>query len=227
MAPTRESSRAVLRQIAQRSSANWPAYDSTPLFDRSSLPALESDVRVVTEPWFNQDEHTAVEPFVSALPLAYVRFDPHDRDAGSTSYEMETLFRVFLVKELHGWDHETALVEYLTQHPHLCDQLGLETVPDQSTLWRNWHHRFTADLRNTVETAARTILVKARNAGVEVPREPDQKLRHQDDDTGEIDLDDRTILNQAETITDHVSRVVFPAFSLDRGKGCEIHENAY
>lgn len=35
------------------------------------------------------------------------------------------------------------------------------------------------------------------------------------------------ILEQAETLTDHVSRVVFPAFSLDRGEGCEIHENAY
>jgi hypothetical protein len=34
-------------------------------------------------------------------------------------------------------------------------------------------------------------------------------------------------LKQAEKITDHVSRVVFPAFSLDRGEGCEIHENAY
>jgi len=38
---------------------------------------------------------------------------------------METLFRLFLLKECHGWDHETALVEYLTQHPDFCDQLGL------------------------------------------------------------------------------------------------------
>ena len=34
-------------------------------------------------------------------------------------------------------------------------------------------------------------------------------------------------MEQAEKITDHVSRIVFPAFSLDRGDGCEIHENAY
>jgi hypothetical protein len=34
-------------------------------------------------------------------------------------------------------------------------------------------------------------------------------------------------LEQAEKVTDHVSRVVFPAFSLDCGYGCEIHENAY
>ncbi len=28
-------------------------------------------------------------------------------------------------------------------------------------------------------------------------------------------------------VADHVSRVVFPAFSLTRGESCEIHENAY
>jgi len=41
--------------------------------------------------------------------------------AGSTTYEMETLFRLFRLKELHDWNHETALVEYLTQHPDLSD----------------------------------------------------------------------------------------------------------
>jgi len=39
--------------------------------------------------------------------------------------------------------------------------------------------------------------------------------------------DDRAILDNADRVTEHVSRVVFPAFSLDRGEGCEIHENAY
>ena len=75
--------------------------------------------------------------------------------------------RKFILKELHGWSHETALVRYLIHRPELCEQLGFETVPDQSTLWRSWHERFTADLRETVETAARTILIKAQNSGSE------------------------------------------------------------
>jgi len=202
-------------------------YESNPLFDRSSLPALESDVRLVAETWFQHDDHDRVDPFVHAVPLAYVQFDAHDRYAGSTSYEMETLFRLFLLKELYDWDHETALVEYLTKHPDLCDQLGLESVPDQSTLWRSWNHRFTADLQDTIKTAARTILIKAQNAGVSVPREPERQSRRHHDETEESDPDDQTVLEQAETVTEHVSRVVFPAFSLDRGEGCEIHENAY
>nr|WP_245944546.1 transposase [Haloplanus salinus] len=140
---------------------------------------------------------------------------------------MDTLFRVFVLKELHGWAHETALVDYLEDRPELCEQLGFETVPDQSTLWRSWHERFTPDLRETVETAARTILIKAQNAGVAVPREPARKLRYHGNESGESDPNDQTTLEQAEKITDHVSRIVFPAFSLDRGDGCEIHENAY
>jgi IS4 transposase len=140
---------------------------------------------------------------------------------------METLFRLFLLKECHGWDHETALVEYLTKHPDLCEQIGLNSVPDQSTLWRSWHQRFTTELQDTVETAARTILIKAQNAGVTVPREPERQSRRHGDEHTDSDPDDQTILKQAQTVTERVSDVAFPVFSLDRGEGCEIHENAY
>jgi hypothetical protein len=227
VAPIRESRGTVFRQIAQLSSVDWPTYASSLLFDRLSLPALESDIRLVAETWFHHDEHEAIESFIHAVPLAYVQFDLHDRYAGSTSYEMETLFWLFLLKEIHGWDHETALVEYLTQHPDFCEQIGLESVPNQPTLWRSWHKRFTAGLQDTVETAARTILIKAQNAGVTVPREPERQSRRYGGDSQESNLDDQTVLERAETVTDQVSRVAFPAFSLDRGEGCEIHENAY
>nr|WP_205742827.1 hypothetical protein [Halobellus limi] len=140
---------------------------------------------------------------------------------------MDTLFRVFILKECHGWDHETALIEYLECRPVLCEQLGLESVPNQSTLWRSWHERFTAEFRSTVETAARTILIKSQDTGVAVPREPERRLSSYGDEENESDPHDQAVLDEAATITDHVSRVVFPAFSLDRGEGCEIHENAY
>jgi len=131
------------------------------------------------------------------------------------------------VKELYGWDHETALAEYLTQHPDFCEQMGLESVPNQSTLWRSWHHRFTPSLQDSVETAARAILIKAQNVGVTVPREPERQSCGRGDESAASTLDDQTVLEQAETVTEHVSRVAFPAFSLNRGEGCEIHENAY
>ena len=202
-------------------------YDSTPLYDRTSLPGLKSDIRLVSEVWFKHDAHDSIEQFVCSLPLAYFIFDAHDRYAGSTRYGMPLLFRMFVLKELHGWDHETALVEYLDRHPELCEQLGVESIPDQSTLWRSWHTRFTEDLRETIETAARTILINAQNAGVPVPREPDRTLRHYDTESEEPDPDNGTVLDQASEITNHISRIIFPVFSLDRGEGCEIHENAY
>ena len=224
---TRESRRTTFRRVAQRSYIQWPAYESTPLYDRTSLTGLESDIRVVAETWFDHENHHSVEGFVCVLPLAYFQFSAHDRYEGPTCYQMDTLFRVFVLKELHGWEHETALVGYLGTRPELCEQLGFETIPDQSTLWRSWHERFTPDLRETVETAARTILIKAQNAGVEVPREPARKLRYHGNESDESDPDDQTTLEQAEKVTDHINRIVFPAFSLDRGESCEIHENAY
>lgn len=227
MVPSRESRRTVFRRIARRSYVEWPIYESSPLYDRSSLAGLESDVRTVSEAWFDHDAHTSVEQFVCIFPLTYFRFDAHDRYAGSTRYEMDTLFRVFVLKELHEWEHETALVEYLDRRPDLCEQLGFESVPDQSTLWRSWHTRFSADLRETIETAARTILINAQNAGVTVPCEPDRKLRRHDNESEETEPDNQAVLKQAREITDHVSRIIFPTFSLDRGGGCEIHENAY
>lgn len=171
---TPESYRTVFRRFTQRPYVEWPAYDSTPLYDRTSLAGLESDVRVVAETWFDHDSHNSVEEFVWSLPLAYFRFNTHDCYGGLTRYEMDTLFRMFVLKELHGWEHETALCEYLDSHPELCEHLELETVPDQSTLWRSWHTRFTDELRETAQKAARTILIKALNADVAVPREPEQ-----------------------------------------------------
>ena len=177
--------------------------------------------------WFGHDAHTSIEQFVCRFPLAYFRFGSHDHYGDSTRYEMATLFRVFVLKEIHGWEHETALVEYLNHCPELCKQLYLETVPDQSTLWRSWHERFTAELRETVQNAARTILIKAQSAGIAIPREPERRLPSLGDEKNEPDPDDQAVLDEVAAITDHVSRVVFPAFSLDRGEGCEIHENAY
>ncbi|QKY22273.1 transposase (plasmid) [Halolamina sp. CBA1230] len=227
MTATRASRRTVFRHIARLPHSEWPNYDSTPLYNRSSLAAVEEDVRIVASVWFEHDAHESVDEFACQLPLAYLEVTPHDCYSSTTQYEMEQLFRVFLLKELHGWPHESALVEYLQQSPEISEQLGLDSLPDQSTLWRTWNKRFTGDIRETIQKAARTILIKAQNAGVAVPRDPERNLPDRGDDATESDPDDQAILDEAGTITKHVSRVVFPAFSLNRGEGCEIPENAY
>lgn len=184
----------MFRTIAQTSHTTWPAYDSTPVYDRSSLSGLEEDIRTVAATWFDHEALNSVDEFVTHCPLAYVELRPHDQYSGTTRYEMGQLFRVFLLKEIHGRNHETALVTYLTHHPDLFEQLGLETVPDQSTLWRSWHQRFTGDLRGTVETAARTILIKAHNTGVSVPRIPEREIdyRYSDDEVSKRPIFNKT-----------------------------------
>jgi len=226
MPSTQTSRRSVFRTIAQATYSAWPAYTSTPLYDQRSLDGLEADIRTVAAVWFEHDTHESVEEFICHLPLAYVDFQPHDRYTGTTQYEMSQLMRVFLLKELHGWVHETALVEYLQQRPALCRRLDFDAVPDQSTLWRTWHHRFTATLRETIETGARTIVIQADQAGISVPREPPTTPPHHETDE-EPTLDDRAVLDRAEEITDQIGRIAYPAFSLDRGDGCEIHEHAF
>ncbi|MFA9518435.1 transposase [Halopenitus sp. H-Gu1] len=225
--PSNTSRRDVFRRIAQRPHVDWPAYDSTPLYDQSSLTALTEDIRTVSGIWFEHSAHNSVEGFVCQYPLSYVEFNSHDQYSGPTRYEMPQLFRAFVLKEIHGWSHETALVEYLRQHPGPRHSLGFDSVPDQSTLWRSWNQRFSADLRGAVERTARTILSNAQNAGVAIPRDPEPKLQYHNDESSATDPDEQTVLEETAKLTDHVSRVVFPAFSLDRGESCEIHENAY
>lgn len=106
--------------------------------------------------------------------------------------------------------------------------MDFQTIPDQSTLWRTWQYRFTNDLREFVATAARTILVNAETAGVAVPREPERTLpRRGRDDTDDASAEERTPLEWTSELTDHVAQFTRSAFSLDRGRGCEIHENAF
>ena len=116
------SRRAVFRRIAQTTYHTWPAYTTTNLYDRSSTNGLEEDVATVAGVWFDHDVHESTEEFICQWPLAYANFDAHDRYTGQTRYGMEPLVRLFLLKELHGWTHETALVSYLKQRPKLCRQ---------------------------------------------------------------------------------------------------------
>ena len=226
MAPTESSCRAIFRAVAQTPHNEWPAYDSTQLYDRSSLAALREDIHTVAREWFDHDAHESLDQFVCHYPLEYVEFDPHDRYTDSTQYGIEQLVRVFLLQELRGWTHETAIVTYLQQQPSLRRDLGFTSVPDQSTLWRSWHQRFTEDLHETIEAIARTILGHADNAGISIPRQPNDQPKWETDE-GSPSPDEQTIVDCASKVTEQVGKLVSPTFSLDRSKGCETHENAF
>ena len=84
MTSPQASRRTVFRTIAQTSYSEWPVYDSTPLYDRSSLDGLEADIQTVAAAWFDHDAHKSVEECVCNYPLSYVDFRPHDSYSGAT-----------------------------------------------------------------------------------------------------------------------------------------------
>jgi len=226
MTATIDSKRTVFRSIAGRSYSQWPAYRDFPAYDRASLAGPGGDVRTVAEQWFRHDRHDDVDEFICELPLAYFEFAAHDPTPNwhSDVYGMDLLVRAFLLKEVHGWCHETALKRYLETDPALLSALGFETAPDQSTLWRTWHERFSGDLRETIKQGARSILHRAAAAGVDTPREPELSWERRDTPG---DPDQRAILERADTLTNQAKRLVFPAFGFEREENWQIHEHAF
>ncbi|WP_394743167.1 transposase [Natronococcus roseus] len=223
MASTQTSRRDVFRAIATGSYREWPAYHTTGLYDRSSLGALEEDVQTVASVWFAHEAHNSVDEFICELPLRYVDLAPHDQYDEPAMYEMRTLARAFLLKEAYGWDHETALLKHLKNRPAIRQQLGFETLPDQSTLWRTWHCRFSPDLQETIQKSVRAVLINANREGSDVPRDP----LHDSESHEETCLSDHEVLTHTEEIVEQVSHIAHPAFSLNRGDSCEIHSNAF
>ncbi|WP_233553852.1 transposase [Halococcus sp. IIIV-5B] len=124
---------------------------------------------------------------------------------------MEQLVRAFLLKALHGCEHESALAEYLDRYSSVRKHLGFESVPDQSTLWRTWHRRFVPELRETIETAARSILIQADRADVPVPRQPPERSSPREQSKSEAPTQQER-LDHAEEITEQVSEFVHPSF---------------
>lgn len=88
MPSTKQSRRDVFRTIAQLQHVEWPAYGSTPLYDRSSVSSLQSDIRTVARVWFDHDAHESIAEFICQYPLGYVDFGQHDEYFGSTRYQM-------------------------------------------------------------------------------------------------------------------------------------------
>jgi len=63
-----------------------------PLNDWSPLGGLESDVRVVSETWFEHEDHDLGKQFVCSILLTGLLFGAQDYYTGSIRYETETLF---------------------------------------------------------------------------------------------------------------------------------------
>lgn len=158
MPSTQLSRRDIYRSIAQHDYSKWPAYSSTPLYDRSSLDGLPEDIRTVAAEWFDHEAHDSVEAFAVHYPFNYVDFGPHDRCSSSTQFEMSELFRSFLLKALHDgttkqlssntYSNVRRLVSGLTSRRSLtsqpCGEHGINALrPISKKLSNRLHGRFS------------------------------------------------------------------------------------
>ncbi len=171
------------------------------------------------------EDYADIETVVCQLPISHLTFAAHDSLAPySGPYRMALLVRAFIIEKINGWD-ETALHDYLRANPSLRRGLGFETLPDQSTFWRAWNHRFSENLRDAVQEAADSIVTAARACDVSLPE------RITSDETNEPQVDERPQHQLVAETTDEVWQQAKPfvtdAFALDRGQNWEIHENAF
>lgn len=134
-----------------------------PIERDDTLGGFVTDVTLIAQSQCERaTDYADIETLVCRLPIDHLTFAAHDALAPySGPYPMAILVRAFLIEEINGWD-DTALHDYLRANPSLQQELGFETLPNQSTFWRVWNHRFSAELRDTVQECAATIVRAAR-----------------------------------------------------------------
>jgi putative transposase len=169
-------------------------------FDGAGV-ALDGFVADVTTIAQSQCEHATdyadIGSLVCDLLIGHCTFAAHDLSTSySGPYPMAIQVRACLLTELNGWD-DTALHDYLYAHPSLRQDLGFETLPNQSTFWRAWHHRFSEALCDAVRTCANSILTAAHRCDVALP---DRITPNDSDDPGTDDCPNHQLV--AETTDD-------------------------
>ncbi|EMA54539.1 transposase [Halococcus salifodinae] len=170
-------------------------------------------------------DYADIETLVCDLPLDHLTFAAHDSLAPySGPYPMAVLVRAFMIEEINGWD-ETALHDHLRANPALRQDLGFETLPDQSTLWRGWNERFGADLHDAVQECADAIVRAA--CACEVPLPDRIGSGEADEPDADEPSEHQLVAEKTDEVWQQAKPFVTDAFALDRGSNWQIHENAF
>src|SRR5699024_144393 len=171
------------------------------------------------------ESYRDIEMLICHLPIDHLTFAAHDASAPYAGpYPMAVHVRAGLLKEFNGWD-EIALHDHLRTNPSLRQDLGFETLPNQSTFWRAWNERFSAELRDAVQECADAIVVAARACDVSLPERIDTG---DEDKPDSVDCPERQLLAQkTDEVWQQAKPFVTDAFALDRGQNWQIHENAF
>jgi putative transposase len=191
-----------------------------------ALDGFVADVTTIAQSQCERWEGYAdIETLVCHLPIDHLTFAAHDSLAPYAGpYPMAVHVRAGLLTEINGWD-ETALHDYLRANPSLRRGLGFGSLPDQSTFWRAWNHRFAEDLRDAVQQCADRIITAARACEVSLPERvtSSEADKPQADDRPKHQL----VAEKTDEVWQQAKPFVTDAFALDRGSNWQIHENTF
>jgi putative transposase len=191
-----------------------------------ALDGFVSDVTTVAQSQCERaTDYADIESLVCRLPIDHCTFAAHDSSAPySGPYPMTLLVRAFIIEEINGWD-ETALHDYLRANPSLCRRIGFESLPNQSTFWRAWNHRFSEALRDAVQECAEAIVKAARACDISVPERV--TINETDDPQTDEPPKHQLVAEKTDEVWQQAKPFVCDAFALDRGRNWQIHENAF
>lgn len=135
-----------------------------------NLDEFVADVITIAQ---SQREHITdyadIKALICCLSIDHLTFAEHDSFAPySGPYPIAIHIRASLLKEVNSWD-DTALHDHLRAHPSLRQNLGFESLPNQSTFWRAWNERFSEALRDAVQECTDAIVRAARTCEGSLP----------------------------------------------------------
>jgi putative transposase len=192
----------------------------------TALDDVVSAVTTIAQSWCERaTDYDDIETLICRLPIAQCTFTAHDSFAPySDPYPMTILIRAFIIEVINSWD-ETALHDHLRATPSLRRELGFETLPNQSTFWRAWHHRFSDELRDAVQECAAAIVKAVRTCDVSLS---DRTGTDGSDDPNTNDRPEHQLIaEKTNDIWQQAKPFVCEAFALKRGPNWQIHENAF
>jgi putative transposase len=196
--------------------------------DSCAGDAISQRASQLASKWFVRSAHNDVEAFLTRLPITiggkpiddpYAEWHPNTTDFGAMS-------RAHLLRIYHDWKHETALHGYLADEPRLVDEIGFDSLPNQSTLYEAWHKRFSEKYRDELTQTVETVIEIARDNGVNVPDHA-FRLEEKRDEELSARAQRRLARHTAKEVWQAAKPLVGPVVDFDRPDDTEIHDNAF
>jgi putative transposase len=182
--------------------------------------------------WFDHAAHDDVEAFLTWLPITIGGKpidDPYPEWHDSTT-DFALITRLHLIRLYHNWEHETALCKYLDADPTVLDALGVDTAPNQSTLYTAWHDRFTDTYQETLDETVEIVVDVARDNDVSVPERalnPEPETPSTEEQERSARSERRLARKKTKEVWQTAKPLVGAVVALDRPDKTEIHDNAF